>query len=242
MKCENANIIIHAYNTHKTSMNFVWFIPKKIEIVDDNLYPLTLNGKQYEGEYPDIEERKKEEYKKWSLGEMLPKGLSRVTLNLKKIFDLYCVHPGLLDESKYKQTEMMHKIILTRREETNNSVIIGGDFNSFIQGTNKLNQEQIDILSESFKWCSSDFDCTFCSRPWDILYKCNKEEKEIYLESKKKDIEDTDFKEVCEKLCDKYGNEGTALDHVFCSNDIELKVKKFDFKESDHSLIFIYLD
>ena len=241
-ECESHEIQCRVipYHTDPSAMLFVYCIPKEITILGSTQHLLVkgecpLSDGKY-GAYPDVDGRKKPEWRKWALGEY-PRSMGEVCVKFPdgRIISVYAWHPALYDDIRIEQTAMMAKILQSNQQPW----IAGGDlncmrFNDDPEDVGKLNTAQIGLLRAVGQWETPEITSTFYSCPWDIRHKLSAEKKKIYDELLR--TKSPKFREFCESV----DRSGGALDQVFTSK-LRADVEAIQCVESDHAVMICKL-
>lgn len=154
------------------------------------------------------------------------------------IVHIYCVHLGLSNEARVRQSEKLVEIIRAETINANRPFIIGGDFNCF-DATKKIGlyDKQIEIFKRIANWETENFDSTFNAYPHDLQFKMEPEEI-IEYRRLLSDIGNVElFRHFCDMIVEKYGTKGGALDQIF-TRDITVKVELIDVGNiTDHMMV-----
>lgn len=255
------------YNESTGAFSFLVLSKNEKNLQFIKAYPLTESGSYISnserpaspkpGEVPSAELIA---YKKLILGDNFEKTVIKITIGGT---DYYCTHLGLQNETRLLQTQEVRRII--EAQSQGRQFIITGDFNSFdsTKSTPTLFTEQLEIVSTlpGVTWDTSKILCTFRAYIFDLLFKMSITDKAEYFRLEKEyaalitqlqsapedkieflQLEKAyvvqQFRLHCEAMVAKYGLEGTALDHVFSSETLNVTVEVIDMGSlSDHFMM-----
>jgi len=235
------------YNESAMAFSFLVISKNEENLCSITVHPLTKSGTYVSNskrpQAPRSAEAPSEAflaYKEEILGDAFERTVIRASIGE---IDYYYVHLGLQNETRLLQTQKLREIVEIHSISQERKFTIGGDFNSFDarKTTPTLLAEQIEILSKMPKTThnSEKILCTFRAFVFDLVFRMSTDDKETYFRLQKTGLVD-EFREHCEKMAEKYGTEGTALDHVFSSESLNVEVEAIDLGSlSDHFMMVV---
>ena len=244
-KTQGYGCVSAPYNSSSGCFYFVTLYDQaSFEVIKSTLLPLTKSKQPVSNDSrPKQGEKPMKEYLEETLGDNFEKGVFEVLFLNKqsgKQFVCYFNHLGLRNEARLKQTKCLIEYVQERNVTKGLPCFVGGDMNSFdfTKSTPTLFQEQIDLLTEAgLEWLTELLQSTFSAFPYDIVFKFTEDEKDIYF-SLLRGEKLEEFRAFCEKMVEKYGTAGAALDHVFIKNfEGSCQVEIEPCELSDHHII-----